>query len=270
MRLPGGRRTSVKQAPRYDTIASRVVLLPGRGGLPIPLSVPGMQTPAALPLPKFLEGWASVSKLSLFLTALAVFVTAFASIEYTRQTGRVAVIWPPNAIMLTVMLRSPRQHWIPILLAGYAANVTADWLTADPFGVALLLSACNTIEIVVSILLFARFVEMPPDLTRAGTFAKFMITCGLIGPVCSAAAAAVVLSILNDISPWPVFQTWFAADSLGVLLIVPLLLMLRSGEWRQIAYKSNRHSTAGILLLVAIVSGLIFTQRSACRACQCR
>ena len=213
-------------------------------------------------LSKTLHSWAAIPKTSLLFAALVVFVTAFAGIESTRQAGRVAVIWPADAFMLAILLRSPRQTWIPFLLAGYIGNVMADWIAADPFGVALLLSACNSLEIIVSIALFARFVEMPPDLTRASTFGKFLIICGAIGPAVSAAVAAVILSSIHGIDPLPVFQTWFAADALGALTIVPLLLMLRTDEWVQITSRPNRFQTVVILFLVAAVSLAIFLQTS--------
>lgn len=211
---------------------------------------------------KTFQSWASIPKSSIFFCAAVVFVTACAGIEFTRQAGRVAIIWPADAFMLAILLRSPRQAWVPLLLAGYFGNMLADWLAADPFGVALLLSACNTAGIVVSLALFSRYVETPRDLTRPGTFGKFLLICGLVGPIFGAATAAVILNLLNGLDPWPVLQTWFAADSLGVLMIVPLLLMLRSDEWEQITSKPNRLQTAAILLLVAAVSIGTFTQGS--------
>ncbi len=221
-----------------------------------------MTHPLVQRMSKTFQNWASVPKSSIFFCAAVVFVTAYAGIEFTRQAGRVAIIWPADAFMLAILLRSPRQAWVPLLLAGYFANMMADWLAADPFGVALLLSACNTVEIVVSLALFSRYVETPPDLTRPGAFGKFLLICGLVGPISSAITAGIILHVLNGLDPWPVIQTWFAADSLGVLMIVPLLLMLRSDEWDQITSKPNRLQTAGILLLVAAVSLGTFTQGS--------
>jgi len=211
-------------------------------------------------LTRTLQTWASIPKSSLFLVALVVFVTSYAGIEFTRQAGRVAIIWPADAFMLAILLRSPRHTWVPFLLAGYFGNVCADWLAADPFGVALLLSACNTLEIVVSVVLFARYVSLPPDLTRPSDLGKFVIICGGIGPLASAFMASILLSNLNGIDPLPVFQTWFAADALGVLTIAPLLLMLRTEEWLQIASRPNRPQTAMILLSVTLTSFLVFGQ----------
>ncbi len=93
------------------------------------------------------KSWASVPKTPVLFCAAVVFITAYAGAEFTRQAGRVAIIWPADAFMLAILLRSPRQAWMPLLFAGYCGNMIADWLAADTFGVALLLSACNTVEI---------------------------------------------------------------------------------------------------------------------------
>jgi len=211
-------------------------------------------------LTKTLRTWASVPKASLLFASAIVFVTAYAGIEFTRVSGQVAVIWPADAFMLAILLRSPRHSWGPFLIAGFIGNSLADWLGADPLNVALMLAACNTLNIAVSITLFSRFVEMPADLTRAPTFARFLLICGGIAPAVSAAAGAFVLHVMSGLDPLPVFQTWFASCALGILTIVPLLLMLRTDEWRQIVSKSNRTQTIGILFLVAAASLAIFLQ----------
>ena len=173
-----------------------------------------------------LAGWADLPISKLLLAAVSVFLTAVAAIEFTRQTGRVAIIWPPDAIMLALLLRVPRGQWVPLLVAAFIGNWAADWIAADPAGIAFLLSACNTIELVLSITLFSRFAEMPTDLTRPATFFKFLVICGLLGPLSSALAASVTLATVTGADPWPVFYTWFAADSLGVFTILPIAAVL--------------------------------------------
>jgi signal transduction histidine kinase/HPt (histidine-containing phosphotransfer) domain-containing protein/ActR/RegA family two-component response regulator len=111
-------------------------------------------------------------------------------------------------------------------------------------------------------MLLARFAQMPPDLTRPETFAKFLLICGGIGPFVSAGFAALVLSSVNNIPALPVFQTWFAACSLGILTIVPLLLMLRTDEWVQITRKPHRLQAVLIFALVALVTLAIFSQNN--------
>ncbi len=206
------------------------------------------------------EGWAATPKTHLLFVAAVVFICAYAGIEFTRQTGRVAVIWPVDAFMLAVVLRAKRIQWLPLIVAGYIGNVLADWLVADPFGVALLLSACNTLEILIAVTLVTRFIGASLELPLASNLAKFTVICGAIAPIASATAAALTLHFSSGAELLPVFQTWYFADALGVLTIAPLLMMWRTDEWHEIIKPAARLETFAILALVAVVSVFIFMQ----------
>ncbi len=200
----------------------------------------------------------SVSKLWLLVCTFAVFIFAVGGIEFARQPNAVAIIWPSDAILLAIILRSRREAWPALIACGYIGNFAAE-LIVDPVLTAALLSACNVIEITITVLLFVRFVKMPPNLTHATTFAKFLLICGLIGPAISAVLAGNALAALNGIQPLPIIQRWFAADFLGAITILPLLLMLKPDEWHQIARNARRREAVSILLLVLGVSAAIFT-----------
>src|ERR1700761_3690969 len=83
---------------------------------------------------------APLSIAGLALTALIVFVTAYAAIILTNHTERVAVIWVANALLLWRVVRAPRAHWPVYFIVGYVANVAADFATGDPLVFASLLS----------------------------------------------------------------------------------------------------------------------------------
>ena len=173
----------------------------------------------------------------MIVCAVVAFVTAAAAIYFTRQTDTVAVIWPVDAFILAIILRSPHVSWGPMLLAGLVGVTASDWLMADPFPVAFLLGVCNMAEVATSAFLFSRLVPSPPDLTRPKAFAIFIVVCAGIGPTIGSSAATLVLTQLNGMDAWPVFYSWFASASLGVLTITPLLLMLRTAEISRIVSK---------------------------------
>ena len=206
------------------------------------------------------EGWAATPKTHLLFAAAVVFLTAYVGIIYTRETGRVAIIWPADAFMLAAVLRAPRERWIPLIFAGYVGNVLADWLAADPFWLAVVLSGCNTLEICVAVALVIRFIGPSLELPLASNLAKFTVICGAVAPMVSASAASLTLHLAIGVDMLPVFQTWYFADSLGVLTIAPLLMMLRTDEWREIINPIAILETFAILALVTIVSLIVFTQ----------
>ena len=208
------------------------------------------------------EGWAATPKMHLLFVAVVVFVSAYVGILYTRETGRVAIIWPADAFILATVLRAERQRWVPLILAGYIGNVLADWLAADPFALALVLSGCNTLEICVAVALVTRFIGRSLELPLASNLAKFTLICGAVAPMISAAAASLTLHFASGVDMLPVFQSRYFADALGVLTIAPLLMMLRTDEWREITNPAAMLETFAILALVTIVSLIVFTQQT--------
>ncbi len=55
--------------------------------------------------------------------AVSVFLLALVSILFTRETGRVAALWPTNALVLVALLRSRTAVWGRLLIAGLAARM---------------------------------------------------------------------------------------------------------------------------------------------------
>src|ERR1700722_19469467 len=61
---------------------------------------------------------------------LAVFALAWGSLTLVMHTGRVAPIWPANALVLVCLLRSRVRRWPVFILAGFLGNVAADLLAS--------------------------------------------------------------------------------------------------------------------------------------------
>src|SRR5436190_11910278 len=84
------------------------------------------------------------SRLGPFVVAAATFVLTYACVMLPRGDGGVASIWAPNAVLVAVMLRSPRAKWIAYLSMGaigmLAGNFAADG--AAPLK-SLVLAGCN-------------------------------------------------------------------------------------------------------------------------------
>ncbi|WP_186818175.1 MASE1 domain-containing protein, partial [Skermanella aerolata] len=103
----------------------------------------------------------------LLLISALVFAGAWAGIMITHEADRIAPIWITNAVLLTVLLRSPPHRWPLVLAVGCTANVAANIATGDSAVTSLGLSACNTLEIMAAAWLLARPQGSPLDLRRS-------------------------------------------------------------------------------------------------------
>ena len=95
----------------------------------------------------------------------AVCALAWFALSMSHE-GRVAAIWPANAVILARLVRLPPRRWLAYLLAGLLGNICGDMLTGDHPLAAMVLSACNTLEITTCAAIVRRFIGAKPDLSK--------------------------------------------------------------------------------------------------------
>ncbi len=60
------------------------------------------------------------------LVAVGYYLGAWFGVNHTIAPGGIAVLWPPNAVLLTAFLLCPRRQWPWFALAALAAEIVAD------------------------------------------------------------------------------------------------------------------------------------------------
>jgi PAS domain S-box-containing protein len=190
--------------------------------------------------------------------AAAVFLTAVISIAITRQSGRIAAIWFANAFVVALLLRTPPSDWHRWLAWGFAGNLAADLVNGDQPVTALLLSACNSIEIVLAGWLTRSSTgQSPIALSRRPVLLRFSIACATACLVSAAAAAAILH--LRAGSPFLATATlWFPTDLLGLLTLVPLLVEATRDNIRDAAVGSRRLDWIVVAFVVPLVTIAVF------------
>src|SRR5712691_10003776 len=115
-------------------------------------------------LPSGRTGSSTASGLVLRVAALitAYFAGAAFGIALTQQAGNVAPFWPPNALLLAVLLRSEPNRWLIWLGAAMFAALAANILLVGDLMLGAVLSAVNVMEVVVSATLMRRFAAGQP------------------------------------------------------------------------------------------------------------
>lgn len=197
--------------------------------------------------------------LTSFGVAVAVFVFAYVGLLLTRQSQRIAAIWIPNAVVLSVLLRQPRPRWATILIAAWFGNLAANLVGGDRLLVAVLLSSCNAVETLCSAVLLGLVgVPQQVSLSRWSGLWRFLIVCGVVTPALSALLAASLLSLIGSAAFVPVFLRWYAADALGMLTLVPLLATLTLGDLRSLFGIPRVLESVAILVVVALAAGVGF------------
>jgi integral membrane sensor domain MASE1 len=185
---------------------------------------------------------------------------ALAAIELTREAGNIAAIWPANAVLLAVLLRSDIRDW-PIYTFGCAtANLAANML----YGATLLVAAGFTLVHMMEILsgcLLVRYACNPPiSLGNIRQFVSFALLAGLIAPAIGASGGAALVSLAFDASYWAAWKVWWIADAVGVLIVAPPLLCWDRGRIRELILARDFVEKVFLLLVAIVATWVLFSQ----------
>ena len=171
---------------------------------------------------------------SLTVRALAVsilaYVIAVAAIEFTRGAGQIATIWPINAILIALLLKSHRSNWLSLLVATGMGLFAANLTSGNDIPRSAILTLANLAEICCVLYVFervpsVRFFSLPGI--------SVLVAGATIGCAISAGLAAIGLLVTGEAFVLREALNWFSADFLGILLFAPITwsLLERSSKY---------------------------------------
>ena len=130
---------------------------------------------------------------SAALLAVLFFAAAAVGVELSREAGNVAAFWPPNAILLGVLLRSPRGDLrLPVGMCALA-NIGLNLLLGDTLAVAAAFAGANMLEVVLAYLLLARLTSLPLALTSVRVLVCVVLAAGVVAPIVGAGVGTVLV-----------------------------------------------------------------------------
>lgn len=204
---------------------------------------------------------ASVPAVAWTLAALLASAMCTAgSLNFAREAGHFAAIWPANAVVLALMLRAPTQARLWMIVGGYvgmvaAASAHAVWATPQ----AMALYAANAVELLLCLIALQRFTPRGLDFTRAQDLMVFGALTILASAVSASLSEGVIMVLGLPAPPWS-WTVWFSRNMLGLLVVTPALLMISP---RRLRSRRLRGWRAGDLLMgvfLLAVLAAVFSQ----------
>ena len=189
---------------------------------------------------------------------LAVCALAWFAISMAHG-GRVAAIWPANAVILSRLLRAAPRRWGAYLLAGLVGNICGNLLAGDAAIAAVVLSLCNTLEIVACAVVVRRFIGARPDLSQPKQLSIYAATA-LLASAASAATAAMWLARTAHHPFWSSMAVWTFADALGLMVVAPALMALDRPGWRIFFTRGKVLSHLGLVAALVAMVALVALQ----------
>jgi diguanylate cyclase (GGDEF)-like protein len=192
------------------------------------------------------------------LVAVAYGVVAFLSLRFALVVRQVTPIWPPTGIAVVALIVLGRRVWPGIAIGALLVNaaIGPTLLTAAAIAVG------NTLApLVVTTLLQSLDFRLQLDRLRDATA---LVVLGALGMTISATGGTTVLLLSHSIPAsayWSTWSVWWTGDTMGVLLIAPFLLSVRSYTWpTRIAWRRCLEF-ALLFAALAFVAHLVFMSR---------
>ena len=191
------------------------------------------------------------------LVALGYWALATYSLSLPVKNSGISYIWPADGLSLGALLVSRRRYWVLHLAAVFAGNFMA---SNKPLDLALLYSLFNVTEPLLVASVITRLLSTRPRVDSVKESAKLLFL------IATTMAFAVLVSnsidwVIHRGEFWGVYGIWYLSDSLGMLIVAPLVLASAT-QWRQeyelLASIPRRTEAAALFVSLFAAMFLIF------------
>src|SRR6266853_4037106 len=144
----------------------------------------------------------------------------------TFQPHPVSVLWPPNSVLVAVLLLTPPRSWWLVLLAALPAHLAAQLQSDVPPLMIMCWFISNASEAVIGAGLTRYVIGGPMRFTSLRKVGIFCLCVVFIGPFLSSFldAAFVVWNHWGHDRYWELIRMRLSANAVSALIIVPLIV----------------------------------------------
>jgi signal transduction histidine kinase len=203
------------------------------------MSAPAARDAGAIAL--LAAGYVVAGKLGLVITAVGGFATP---------------VWAPSGLSLAALVLFGQRLWPGIALGALLVNL---WAGASA-GVALGISAGNTLEAVLGAYALGRVPGFDPGLGRLKDVLAFVLLAALLSTAVSATVGVSTLflgGVLPRAELLATWRVWWVGDAVGDIVVAPLL-MAAPGLRDVLRDRRRLWEGVGIVLLGVVLGWLVF------------
>jgi len=182
--------------------------------------------------------------------SLAYFVAGRLGLATPFTSGNISPVWPASGIAVASILIYGNRIWPAIFLGAFFTN----YLSAIPHVASIGLGIGNTLEALTAAFLLQKLAIFDISLSRLRDVLS-LIAFGAITATMVGATVGVGVLYATGVSPWSgigsAWLVYWLGDAMGVLLITPLILALRT--------VNNPLSASRLAELLGLVAALTCT-----------
>lgn len=196
--------------------------------------------------------------------AVVYYLTARLGLMQELVRDQVTPCWPPTGVALVALLVLGLRSWPGIALGAFALNSTiGSSLAAAP-----IITIGNTLAPVCAYLLL-RHVGFRTEIDRRRDAVALVFLGAFAGMLVSATIGTAALLVTDGIPVddfWSTWSVWWTGDAMGVLVVTPLLLAIRTNlrvprglPWHRWAEAACLFTSTFVVTVLAMTSSYELT-----------
>ena len=162
-------------------------------------------------------------------------------------------VWPPNGVILAMLLTQPRRTWPWWVGLGALGELTGNaiWYQNPPI-LALGYIAANAAAVIAAALVLRADLETP--IGRFATLRQvlaFLAIGVLATPVISATLGSAINAAVGKSPFTTTWLVWWLGDATGILIATPLVISAINA-WRESAWPTAAQAVEGVAILIVL------------------
>lgn len=184
----------------------------------------------------------------------------------TFQPHAMSTLWPPNAILTSMLLLTPPRQWWLIVAAALPAHVLAQLGGQIPIMMVLCWFVSNCAEALIAAGCVRRLIGYPVRFDSFRSMALFIVAGALLAPfIASFLDAGFVTALAWGFETyWQVWRMRLVSNGLAMLLIVPLMVIAGSHLLADLRKIKIKRAAEGFILGVGLLTSgtLLFEENN--------
>lgn len=179
----------------------------------------------------------------------------------SKHTGHSFAFCAADGVLAAFLLRRPWTRWWPFVLAAWAGDtISIMVMLAYSSALSGSLAFCNVLEAALAAWLLQQALRRERDLASPAMMLRFFLFAVLLAPAFSGLLASACYRLSSGVGIWDVFGKRFPPYAVGMAVMMPFALALRDPDLRKLFGRQRYLRTAGLLLMIAAASVLLFRQ----------
>ena len=201
------------------------------------------------------QSWLGVVKFAVAI-GIAYFLAGRLGLALRAEPG-VAVFWPAAGIAVGALVALGPSARLPVAAAVVVATTTCNLMIGRNVWLAIAFGSINAGQSLLTAWLLERWFGSTFKLEDVQRVLGFL-GASAVGSAIAAVGAAIAVNLFNPTaSPLHVWRLWFAACSLGVVTVAPLLIGLGDVMRERLPRHELAEGWAGLVTLTALSAFLV-------------